>query len=137
MPILQGGTVLGDHRQILTARYRYSFATNGGAVGSITLSGDTLPAGALILGGYLSVGTALTSGGAATVALTLESAGDLQAAAAISGAPWSTTGRKSVTPAFTGAASLLTTAARSVVAVVATAALTAGVFDVYLFYVVP
>lgn len=136
MPINQGGNVVGDHRPLMRARFRYSFATDGGAVGTLTLRGDPLPSGALVLGGYIDVTTALTSGGAATVALQLEGAGDLQAAAAITGAPWSTTGRKSIVPAFTGATSVLTTAARSVAAAIAVAALTAGAFDVYLFYVV-
>lgn len=136
MPINLGGQVLGDHRVLMRARFRYSFATDGGAAGTLTLRGDTLPSGALVLGGYIDVTTALTSGGAATVALQLEGAGDLQAAAAITGAPWSTTGRKSIVPAFTGATSVLTTAARAVAAVIAVAALTAGAFDVYLFYVV-
>jgi hypothetical protein len=53
----------------------------------------------------------------------------------VSGAPWSTTGRKSVIPVFTGATSLKTTAARDVSIVIGTAALTAGGFTVYLAYI--
>ena len=118
-------------------RASYSFAADGGAVGSINLlpSAD-IPAGAIILGGLVDVTTPPTSGGAATLAVQVEAAGDMVAAAAVSGAPWSTTGRKSVVPAFTGATSVKTTAARNVVAVVGTAALTAGAFDVYLFFIV-
>lgn len=122
---------------VRVARARYDFAADGGAVGDITISAaSVLPAGAYILSGFVEVDTALTSGGSATVAVTVEGAGDIVAAAAVSGAPWSTTGRKSIVPAGTGATSVKTTAARSIVATVATAALTAGAFDVVLVYVV-
>lgn len=117
-------------------RGRYDFSVDAGAVGDIDLSqAAALPAGAVILGGYIEVDTALTSGGSATVAVSAESAGDILAAAAFGGAPWSTTGRKSVIPVFTGATMVKTTAARKITATIATAALTAGVFDVVLFYV--
>lgn len=120
-----------------TARGRYDFAVDGGAVGDIDLTAVAqIPANAVVLGGFVEVDTVPTSGGAATVAVKVEGAGDLVAAAAISGAPWSTTGRKSIIPVFTGATTVKTTAARKLVATVATAALTAGVFDVVVFYTV-
>jgi hypothetical protein len=135
MPIIEGTT------QIKTAAGEYDFATDGGAVGSITLRsaggaslGAGVPAGSVITGGYVEVDTALTSGGSATVAVTLEGAGDLVAAAAISGAPWSSTGRKSIIPAGTGATSVKTTVARNLTATVAVAALTAGTFRVVIYY---
>lgn len=121
---------------IQVARGRYSFAVDGGAVGSTDCTVESLPANAVVLGGFVEVDTACTSGGSGTLAITLESAGDIVAAAAVSGAPWSTTGRKSVIPVFTGATVVKTTAARKIVATIATAALTAGVVDVVLFYVV-
>jgi hypothetical protein len=69
MPIIEGTT------QIKTAAGEYDFATDGGAVGSITLRsaggaslGAGVPAGSVITGGYVEVDTALTSGGSATVA---------------------------------------------------------------------
>lgn len=130
MPVIEGHG-RGPRTSIAT----YSFAVQGGAIGSIVLGGDSaIPAGATILGGYLDVTVVPTSGGAATVAIQVEGAGDIVAAAAIAGAPWSTTGRKSVVPSFTGATSVRTTAARQVTAVVATAALTAGAFSVVLFW---
>jgi hypothetical protein len=117
-------------------RARYDFAVDGGAVGDIDLTKTAaLPINAVIVGGFVEVDTVPTSGGSATIALKVEGAADIVAAAAISGAPWSTTGRKSVVPAFTGATSVKTTAARKVQATVAVAALTAGVIDVVLFYV--
>lgn len=114
----------------------YDFAVDGGAVSTITLRSDDveIPNGSIIVGGLIEVDTALTSGGAPTVAVQAEAAGDIQAAAAISGAPWSSTGRKSVVPAFTGATSVKTTAARKPAIVIATATLTAGKFRVILFY---
>lgn len=152
MPVISGGNVITGAQTrgaapagegagfggLRAARGDYSFATDGGAVGTIALIGSTaIPSGSVIVGGLVEVTTALTSGGAATVALQIEGAGDLVAAAAVSGAPWSTTGRKSVIPAFTGATSLKTTAARDISAVVAAAALTAGAFTVYVFYIPP
>ena len=120
---------------IQVVRGRYSFADDGGAVGDIELTSDSIPANAVIIAGFVEVDTAVTSGGSATVAIKVEGAADIVAAAAVSGAPWSTTGRKSVIPVATGATTVKTTAARKVTATVATAALTAGVFDVVLFYV--
>jgi hypothetical protein len=140
MPVIEsnlteGGSLRGG---LNVAVGKYVFATEGGAVGDIALTGSThIPSGATILGGYLEVTVAPTSGGAATIAIKVEGAGDIVAAAAISGAPWSTTGRKSVIPAFTGATTVRTTAARDITATVATAALTAGTFTVVLVYVVP
>lgn len=120
------------------ARGDYDFAVDGGAAGTIALMGATnIPSGATILGGWVEVTQAFTSGGAATVAIQVEAAGDIVAAAAVSGAPWSTTGRKSVIPVFTGATTVRTTAARDISLVIATAALTAGKAKIILVYADP
>lgn len=136
MPIIEGagkaGVGLGVGRRRLAIGL-YNFATEGGAVGDITLRGDTVPSGAIITDVLIHVDTVLTSGGAATVALKAESAADLNAADAISGAPWSTTGAKRGDLTATSAP-VKTTAARPLVATVATAALTAGKFSVYVSY---
>lgn len=117
------------------ARGEYDFAVQGGAVGTIVLNGDnTIPAGSVIMGGYIEVDTAVTSGGAATLGVNSEAAGDILAATVVSGAPWSSTGRKSVIPVFTGATTVKTTVARALAVTVAVAALTAGKFRVVLFY---
>ena len=132
---LEGSQVYGVAFGV--CRAEYSFASQGGAVGTIALLGATLiPANAVIFGGLLRITTALTSARAATAALQVEAADDIVAAALVSGAPWSTTGRKSVIPAFTGATSVLTTVVRDVSLVIGTADLTAGAFEVYLFYTV-
>lgn len=121
---------------VRVVRARYDFAADGGAVGTIALLGATsIPSGAVILGGWLDVLTILASGGSATAALRVEGAGDIIAATAFGSSPWSSTGRKSVVPAFTGATSVQTTAARDVSLVIAVAALTAGKFDAYLVYI--
>jgi hypothetical protein len=113
----------------------YDFALDGGAISTITLRGDnTVPSGAYLVGGFVDVLTAVTSGGAGTVAVNSNGASDLVAAAAVSGAPWSTTGIKSIIPAFTGATVIKTTAQRSLAITIATAALTAGKFRVVAFY---
>jgi hypothetical protein len=122
--------------QMKWARGRYDFAVDGGAVSTIDLTSvGAIPANAVILTGFIEVDTVPTSGGSATIAVMAEGAGDLLAAAAISGAPWSTTGRKSLLPVGTGAASVKTTVARKLQATVAVAALTAGAFDVVVGYV--
>ncbi|WP_405149445.1 hypothetical protein OG589_14550 [Sphaerisporangium sp. NBC_01403] len=135
MPVMEGT------RGIKEARGEYDFAVDGGAVSTITLrsapgdsNGNEIPAGSLIMGGYIEVDTAVTSGGAATVAVNSEGAGDLQAAAAVSGAPWSTTGRKAITPVFTVGTSVKTTVRRNLAVTVAAAALTAGRFRVVVMY---
>lgn len=119
------------------ARARYSFAADGGAVSTIALAGSSIiPSGAVVLASLINVVTVPTSGGAATISVGVEAAADQQAAAAISGAPWSTTGAKWATQTFTTAPDV-TTAARDISIDIATAALTAGVFDVYVFYILP
>lgn len=116
----------------------YDFAVDGGAVGNIALRGENavIPSGAIITDVLIDVETLLTSGGAATVALKAESAADLNAADAISGAPWSTaTAKRGDLDADT--APVKTTANRTITATVAVAALTAGKFKVYVTYLEP
>lgn len=136
MPVIEGtdkvGTGLGAGHPKL-ARGFYEFALDGGVIGDIALRGDSLPLGAVITDVLISVDTAVTSGGSATVALKAESSADLLTAAAISGAPWSTTGAKRATFVAT-TAPVKTTAKRSITATVATAALTAGKFSVTVTY---
>lgn len=114
----------------------YDFAADGGAVGDIALRGDAIPSGAIIIDSLIKVETVLTSGGAATVAIKAEGAADINAADAISGAPWSTTGAKRGDLTATSAP-ITTTARRTLTATVAVAALTAGKFVVMVAYVEP
>lgn len=136
MPIIESqalaaGGAVGRPRRAIGL---YDFAVDGGVAGDITLRGDTIPSGAVITDALIHVDTALTSGGSATVAIKVEGAADINAADAISGAPWSTTGAKRGD--FTATtAPIKTTAARAIVATVGTADLTAGKFTVAVEYV--
>ena len=129
-PNVSDATVAGG---LKVARAKYSFAADAGAQGAINL-GVTIPSGAVILFGYLDVQTSPTAGGAATIAISVEGANDIVTAASVAGAPWSTTGRKSIIPVATGATSVKTTQARAVTATVASFDLTAGIFEVVLYY---
>jgi hypothetical protein len=133
MAVIEGTT-----RTYKVIRAVYDFATDGGGIGTITLrsspsdmSGNSAPAGAVVLGGYVDVSVAVASA-TGTVALTLESAGDILGATGQAGL---TVGRKSIIPAFTGATTVKTTTVRSLTMTIATAALTAGQFTVTLFYI--
>ena len=123
-----GAEGVGGHERTATARYKFSEDT--GALGAHDLALEALPAGAIITGARVDVITPPTSGGAATIALGLEGAADLQAAAAIAGAPWSTAGVK----ALAGVNAVKTTVARKITATIGAFALTAGEFVVYLDY---
>lgn len=133
MPYTGGYPAASDWKVV---RGRYDFAVDGGAIGATNMTpAGAIPANAIILGGFIEVDTLLTSGGAATMAVSVEGAGDIFAAITVAGAPWSTTGRKSIIPAFTGATAIKTTAARAMVATIAALTVTAGAFDVVLFYI--
>jgi hypothetical protein len=119
----------------------YDFAVDGGAISTITLRGGVgagpggqIPAGSIIMGGFIEVDTAVTSGGAATIAVNSEAAGDLLAAITVAGAPWSTTGRKAIIPVWTAATFVKTTVSRNLTIAVAAFVLTAGKFRVVCFY---
>lgn len=132
MAVIEGTT---RPYKVVTAEY--DFATDGGGTGTITLrattgdlGGNVVPAGAVILGGFIDIAVSVASA-TGTVALALEGAGDIRAA--VGQASWGA-GRQSVIPAFTGLTTVKTTVARSITATIATAALTAGRFTVTLFY---
>lgn len=101
--------------------------------------GVYLPANAIVCGGFFEVNTAFTSanGNNGTIAIHVEGAGDIQAAQAVSGAPFSTTGIKAIvpkanTPESTG---IKVTQQRQITCTVAVSALTAGKLTGYLYYV--
>ncbi len=118
------------------AVFEYDFAIEGGAVGTITLRGDPLPPHSLVCNGlFVPYTTPTSTSSDGTLALQIEAAGDLMGtSAAIDGTildelvllipDWATVGDYKET-----------TVPRSVKAVIATDALTAGKFRVYLWYV--
>jgi hypothetical protein len=119
------------------AKMTYDFAVDGGAVSTITpTNSPTIPNKAIILGGTIDITTTLTSGGSATIALGLGSGGQAAALkAALAVASWGA-GQLAIIPVFTAATYYKATAAAKLSLTIATAALTAGKFDVNVAYVV-
>jgi hypothetical protein len=121
---------------------RYSFTRGDvSVVGTAALVSDdgAIPTGSIITGGYLDVVVSpstldASSAGPSTIALKVEGANDVINAAAVTGAPWSTTGRKDIIPDSTGSTALKTTAAREPSMVIAVEDLDAGDFTLVLFY---
>lgn len=102
-------------------------------------TGVTLPQYAVVIGGFFEVNTVFTSAaGTATIAIHVQGANDIQTAAAVSGAPYSTTGLKEITPKSNAPEStgIKLTAAREITATVGTQDLTAGKLTGFLHYVV-
>lgn len=118
----------GQMRSLISV---YDFAVNGGAEGAIAIG--KVPAGSRIRGGFMDV-TAAVTGAGASVAVHVEAANDIQTAAGIVGAPWSSTGKKAITPKANTpeSSSILTTVDRDVTVTISGAAVTAGRFVVYL-----
>ncbi len=139
MSIIKGTRVLSADALGMGARKYavavYDFALDGGAQGDITLRGDTVPAGAIVVDALLQVDEAVTGGTNATLSLGVGSAGNLQTAAAVAGAPWSTTGPKRLTFMATSPPIQVGAADAAVIATVGTADLTAGKFRVVVEYV--
>lgn len=118
------------------AKWTYDFAVLGGVVSTIALTGGALPAKAIVFGGLMEVLTPPTSAGAATAAIQTEGANDTITAAVVAGVPWSTVGRKALIPVWSAASALKTTVARTPSIVVGAFNLTAGKFNLFLFYTV-
>ncbi len=102
-------------------------------------TGVILPATAIVVGGFFDVNTVFTSAGGntGTIAISVEAANDIQTAAAVSGAPYSTIGRKAIVPKANTpeSTSIKTTVAREITCTVAVQVLTAGKLTGYLYYV--
>ena len=133
-PFFSGSAGLGGLR---VARFSYDLATAGNRTVAAHGTGVSLPAYAIIVGGFVDVNTAITGDTNATLALSVEGANDIISAAAVSGAPWSTVGRKAIVPKANTpeSTSVKTTAAREITFTVATAALLTGKVTGYLYYV--
>lgn len=149
-----GSDGLGNVR-VARATFDPSGNTARRTVAAHTL-GVTIPAGAIILGGFIDVITTFTSASAdaGTIAISVEGAGDLVAAIAISDASnvWDA-GLRGIKPgnpnlgadaahdsqlevaALNAGTLIKTTEARLVTATVAVAALTAGKAVIYIKYV--
>jgi len=101
-------------------------------------TGVTIPAQSIVCGGFFDVNTLFTSAGGNTgqIAISVEGANDIQTAAAVSGAPYSTIGRKAIVPKANTpeSTSIKTTQAREITCTVSVQALTAGKLTGYIYY---
>lgn len=120
------------------AKMSYSFATDGGAIATITpANSPTIPLNAIILGGVIDITTTLTSGGAATIALGIGAGAQVASFKAATGVASYTSGLTlPIIPLFTAATYYKATAAGRLTLTVAAATLTAGKMDVNVIYVV-
>lgn len=114
----------------------WKFSRDGGAVGAIDLKNEdgsdvVLPAGFVIQDSLIVVKTAVTSGGSATLAFAANSANDIKTAEAV--ATFAADALIAGIPVGTAASAVLCTAQRTPTLTVATAALTAGELDLFLF----
>jgi hypothetical protein len=102
-------------------------------------TGVTIPIHGIVVGGFFDVNTLFTSNGAnaGTIAISVEGANDIQTAAAVSGAPYSSIGRKAIVPKANTpeSTSVKATAAREITCTVATQTLLTGKLTGYLYYV--
>ena len=116
------------HPKLITAHAKYDFAVDAGAVSTIVPANSAIiPDNAIIVRCYSVVTTAMTSGGSATLALTAGGV-TLNAAGAFDNADYAD---ESV---IVNAVNDKTTSSTGIQFVIATAALTAGVVDVYVQY---
>lgn len=123
-----------EFTHLKVATYYYNFATDGGAVGTITLRGPVLPADAVVVGGRAIITTAFTSGGSATLTLGTASGSSTNLLGSTAVASL-TAGSKALVPVMTAATDIVLTANSSPVAVIGTAAMTAGALKLVVFYV--
>ena len=121
------------------ARFVFDCAVAGNLPIGAHGTGVILPANAIVVGGFFDVNTLFTSNGAnaGTIAISVEAANDIQAAAAVSGVPYSTIGRKAIVPKANTpeSTSVKTTQAREITCTVAVQTLLTGKLTGYLYYV--
>jgi hypothetical protein len=123
----------------LVAHARYDFSVDGGAEPStiVLALSDIIPAGAILLGGTINPTVALTSGGSATISIgtSAGTTGTAAIKALTAVATYSLDALLNVVPVF--ATPVKMTAAGTITITIAVAAVTAGVMDIFVFYVMP
>lgn len=130
-----GGDIgLGNLR---VARFEFDAGIAGNRPVGAHGTGVKLPIHAIIVGGFVDVNTAFTGEASATLAIHAQAANDIISAAAVSGAPFSTIGRKAITPKANTpeTTGVKTTAEREITCTVAAAALLTGKLTGYLYFV--
>ena len=130
-----GQVVIGGG--LLVARAQYNFTNDGGAIGAITPAlSDTIPANAVMVGATINSTVAVTSAGSATVAVGTTAGSSASSILAATGkASFTLDALINGVPVF--ATPVKMTAAGQINLTVATAALTAGIIEVFVYYVVP
>lgn len=137
---------LGDQlvdRKVQVLKCVYSFAVDGGAVGTLTLRDGltgkapcSLPNKAIITKAYYDVITQFVStSNDGTIAIQANSAGDLLATVEPDATNSITTGLYAMIPVGTAATMVKTTAARDIKMVIATHAFTAGKANFFIEYI--
>lgn len=133
---LKGTSPAEKYGSLMCAKATYNFALDGGAVGLITpIKGVALPKNAVLVGGTLNCTTAGTSGGSATITLGTDagsSASALLGSTAV--ASLSANALINLVPVFATPVKL--TAKGNITMTIGTATLTAGVFEVLIYYYV-
>jgi hypothetical protein len=130
-----GGGSIGT-AALRVAHAKYDFSVDGGAIGAITpASTASIPANAIIVGGTINPTTAVTSAGSATVSVGT-SAGSSATALLGATAKASLSIDALLNSTATFAAPVKMSAAGNINITVATAALTAGVIEVFVLYYV-
>ena len=126
--------------RMAVARFTFDMAVVGDRTVAAHGTGETLPINAVVIGGFFDVNTLFTSENAnnGTIAIKVEGANDIQTAAAVSGAPYSSIGLKAIvpksnTPESTG---IKLTAAREITCTVGVSAMLTGKLTGFLNYVV-
>lgn len=116
---------------------KYDFSVDGGAVSTITPATNcTIPTNAVIVSSTINSTTAVTSGGAATIAVGTAATGGATTSFLAATGKASFTSNALLAGAVTYAAPLKVTGAGAITLTVATAALTAGVIEVWVQYYV-
>lgn len=129
-------TSVGATLVLEVAHAVYDFSVDGGALGAITPALNALiPANAIIIGSTINPTTAVTSLGSATVAVGT-TAGSSATSLLTATAKASLSIDALVNGAATFAAPVKMSAAGQIQITVGTAALTAGVIEIFVFYVV-
>jgi len=128
-----GAVLMGENY----ANATYSFADDGGAIGTLNLTLDhPIPVGAVVLGYLSNVSSAYTSGGSATISFGIQAAADLVAATAFDNAINLTTAQIQATSSGGKKPVVIATEATSLIMVIAGATITAGASTIKIRYLV-
>ncbi len=128
--VANGGATMA----LRVAVVRYNFAVDGGATPVTPAVNVTLPAGAVVLGGAVhgDPAGAVTAAGAATVSIGTSAGSGVASILAVTGK--ASFANDAVIINTATATPFVMTAAGTVVLTIATGPLTAGIFDVIIFY---